>query len=154
MFLCFIINIAILRIFFSNTKWIWMSLETLFMELYFIYKKLFGLFSRNAGISWTRKINASYILSFSAKSYWCYTLSFFKRTSKFCLRLAFFIFEAKMFLICSYFPKWTLQCHKEVCQTEYNKNTLLDFFSFFFFQAAHISSHCEVFCKKSVLQLC
>ena len=55
---------------------------------------------------------------------------FFIRTSKFCLRLAvliFFIFEAEMFLICSYFPNWTLQCHKE-CQTEYNKNTLFHFF--------------------------
>ena len=43
--------------------------------------------------------------------YW-YTLFFFKRTSKFCLRLVvlkfFFIFEAEMFLICSYFPYWTL----------------------------------------------
>ena len=64
----------------------------------------------------------------------------------------FFIFEAEMFLICSYFPYWTLQCHKE-CQTEYNKNTI-SFLSFFFFQAAHIGSHWEVFYKKSVLQLC
>ena len=77
---------------------------------------------------------------------------FFIRASKFCLRLAvlnfFFIFEAEMFLICSYFPDWTLQCHKE-CQTEYNKNIL-----FHFFQAAHKGSHWEVFYKKSVLQLC
>ena len=39
--------------------------------------------------------------------------SFFIRTSKFYMRLAvlnffFFIFEAEMFLICSYFPEWTL----------------------------------------------
>ena len=66
-----------------------------------------------------------------------YTL-FFIRTSKFCLRLAvlnfFFIFEAEMFLICSYFPDWTLQCHKEECQTEYNKNTLFHFFHSFSFK--------------------
>ena len=42
-------------------------------------------------------------------SRWCAVIhSFFIRTSKFCLRLAvlnfFFIFEAEMFLICSYFP--------------------------------------------------
>ena len=59
-----------------------------------------------------------------------YTL-FFIRTSKFwsCLFLFFFfIFDAKMFLICSYFPNWTLQCHKkEECQTEYNKNMLFHF---------------------------
>ena len=35
----------------------------------------------------------------------------------------FFIFDAEMFLICSYFPNWTLPCHKEECQTEYHKNT-------------------------------
>ena len=64
--------------------------------------------------------------------------SFFIRTSKFCLRLAvldfFFIFEAEMFLICSYFSDWTLQCHKEECQTEYNKNTLFHFFHSFSFK--------------------
>ena len=48
-----------------------------------------------------------------------------------------------MFLICSYFPDWTLQCHKEECQ----KHTI-SFLSFFFFQAAHIGSHLEVFYKK------
>ena len=58
-----------------------------------------------------------------------------------------------MFLICSYFPDWTLQCHKEECQTEYNKNTI-SFLSFFFFQAAHIGSDWEMFYKKVVLQLC
>ena len=82
--------------------------------------------------------------------------SFFIRTNKFCLRLAvpnfFFIFEAEMFLICSYFPDSTLQCYKKECQTEYNKNTI-SFLSFFFFQAAHIDSHWEVFYKKAVLQL-
>ena len=65
-----------------------------------------------------------------------YTL-FFIRTSKFCLRLAvlyfFFIFEAEMFLICSYFHVWNLQCHKE-CQTEYNKNTLFHIFHSFSFK--------------------
>ena len=45
-----------------------------------------------------------------------------------------------MFLICSYFPDWILQCYKEECQTEYNKNTI-SFLSFFFFQAAHIGNH-------------
>ena len=39
-----------------------------------------------------------------------------------------------MFLICSYFPDWTLQCHKEECQTEYNKNTLFLFFHSFTFK--------------------
>ena len=65
--------------------------------------------------------------------------SFFIKTSTFSLRLAvlifffffFFIFEAEMYLICSYFPDWTLQCHKEECQTEYNKNTLFHFFHYF-----------------------
>ena len=46
-----------------------------------------------------------------------FTLFFFIRTSKCCLRLAvinfFFIFEANMLLICSYFPNWTLQCQKK-----------------------------------------
>ena len=82
---------------------------------------------------------------------------FYIRTSKFCLRLAvlnfFFIFEAEMFLICSYFPDWTLQCHKEECQCEYYKNTIW-FISFFFFQTVHIGSHWEMFYKKAVLQLC
>ena len=55
------------------------------------------------------------------------------------LFLIFFIFEAEIFLICSYFLGWTLQYHKE-CQTEYNKNTI-SFLSFFFFQAAHIGIH-------------
>ena len=62
--------------------------------------------------------------------------AFFIRAGKFCLRLAvlnFFIFEAEMFLICSYFPDWTLQCHKE-CQTEYNKNTIFHFFHYFSFK--------------------
>ena len=45
-----------------------------------------------------------------------------------------------MFLICSYFPDRTLQWHKEECHTEYNKNNI-SFFSFFFFQAAHIGSY-------------
>ena len=70
------------------------------------------------------------------------TLFFFIRTSKFCLRLAvlnFFIFEAEMFLICSYFPDWTLQCHKEECQTKYDKNALFHFFHFILFHFFHIS---------------
>ena len=91
------------------------------------------------------------------RTMWSDTLFFSIRTSKFCLRLAvlnfFIIFDAEMFLICFYFPDWTLQCHKEECQTEYNKNTI-SFLSFFFFQAAHIGSHWEVFYKKAVLQLC
>ena len=93
-------------------------------------------------------------------NYWSYNSesavgvhSFFIRTSKFCLRLAvlFFFFhfwEAEMFLTCSYFPEWTSQCHKEECQTEYNKNTI-SFLSFFFFQAVQIGSQWEVFYKKS-----
>ena len=40
----------------------------------FTYKKLFGLFSRKAEICRTWKINASYILSSSAKSCWVYTI--------------------------------------------------------------------------------
>ena len=65
----------------------------------------------------------------------------FIRTSKFCLRLAvlifFFIFE-EMFLICSYLPDWTLQCHKEECQAEYKENTLFHFFhSFSFIQRTY-----------------
>ena len=60
----------------------------------------------------------------------------------------FFIFEAEMFLICSYFPDWTLQCHKDKCQTEY-KNTLFIFtnqkipnlpISKFFIKAAGLKS--------------
>ena len=53
-------NIEIFPIPFSNTKWIWMSLESF----------MIGLFSRKAGISWSRKINPSYILRSSAKSCW------------------------------------------------------------------------------------
>ena len=67
-----------------------------------------------------------------------YTLFFYIRTSKFCLRLAvlnfFFIFEAEMFLICSYFPYWALRCYKEECQIEYNKKTLFHFFHSFSFK--------------------
>ena len=58
--------------FLSNAKWIWISLECLMVELYLdIF--LSGLFSRKSEISWTRKINTSYILSSSAKSCWGYT---------------------------------------------------------------------------------
>ena len=60
----------------------------------------------------------------------------------------FHFWEAEMFLTCSYFPDWTSQCHKEECQTEYNKNTI-SFLSFFFFQAVQIGSQWEVFYKKS-----
>ena len=60
----------------------------------------------------------------------------------------FHFWEAEMFLTCSYFPDWTSQCHKEECQTEYNKNTI-SFLSFFFFQAVQIGSQREVFYKKS-----
>ena len=67
-----------------------------------------------------------------------YTLFFYTRTSKFCLRLVvlnfFFIFEAEMFLICSCFPGGTLQYHKEEYQTEYNKSTLFLFFHSFSFK--------------------
>ena len=56
------------------------------------------------------------------------------RTSKFCLRLAVLNFFSFLRLKCSYFPDWTLQCHKEECQTEYNKNTLLHFFHYFSFK--------------------
>ena len=38
-----------------------------------------------------------------------------------------FVFETEMFLICSYFPDWTLQCDKE----EYQKHTI-SCLSFFF----------------------
>ena len=44
------------------------------------------------------------------------------------------LFEAEMFLICFYFPDWTLQCHKEEFQAEYNKNTLFHFFHSFSFK--------------------
>ena len=62
-----------------------------------------------------------------------YTL-FFVRTSKFCLRLAVLNFFSFLRLKCSYFPDWTLQCHKEECQTEYNKNTLFHFLHSFSFK--------------------
>ena len=42
-----------------------------------------------------------------------------------------------MFLICSYFADGTLQCHKEECQTECNKNTLFHFFILFLLSSAH-----------------
>ena len=43
-----------------------------------------------------------------------------------------------MFLICSYFPYWTLQCHKKECQTDYNKKThYLISFIFFLSSSAH-----------------
>ena len=64
----------------------------------------------------------------------CKIHSFFIRTSKFCLRLAVLNFFSFLRLKCSYFPDWTLQCHKEECQTEYNKNTLFHFFHFSFKQ--------------------
>ena len=53
-------------------------------------------------------------------------------TVKIPILIFFFIFEAELFLICSYFPDWTLQFRKEECQTEYYKNTIsfLSFFSF------------------------
>ena len=60
------------------------------------------------------------------------TLFFFIRTSTFCLRLAVLYFFFFSRLKCSYFPDWTLQCHKEECQTAYNKNTL-NFISFILF---------------------
>ena len=62
------------------------------------------------------------------------TLSFFIKTSKFCLRLAVLNFFSFLRLKCSYFPDWTLQCHKEEFQTEYNKNTLFHFFHSFSFK--------------------
>ena len=62
-----------------------------------------------------------------------YVLFFYIRTSKFYLRLAvlnfFFIFEAKMFLIYSYFLDRTLSI-----TTEYNKNTLFHYFHSFSFK--------------------
>ena len=82
-------------------------------------------------------VNLSREVNFLVLSYQYITLFFFIRTSKFCLSLAvlnfFFIFETEMFLICSYFPDWNLQCHKEEYQTEYNKTTLFHFFHFFSF---------------------
>ena len=57
---------------------------------------------------------------------------FFIRTSNFCLRLAVLIFFfSYLRLKCPSFPDWTLQCHKEECQTEYNKNTLFHSFILF-----------------------
>ena len=88
-------------------------------------------------IYWKKETTRIYTLNNFHK----YTL-FFVKTNKFCFRLAvlnffflfFFIFEAEMFLICSYFLDWTLQCHKEECQAEYNKNTLFHFFHSFSFK--------------------
>ena len=51
----------------------------------------------------------------------------------------FFIFEAEMFLICSCFPDWTLQCRKEY-QTKYSKNTLFHFFHSFSFKQHRCST--------------
>ena len=68
--------------------------------------------------------------------------SFFIKTSKFCLRLAvlnFFHFWGWNVLNLFLFPHWTLQYHKDECQTEYNKN-ILYFISFILFlsSSAHI----------------
>ena len=80
------------------------------------------------------------------------TLFLFIRTSKSCLRLAvltfFFVFEAEMFLICSYFGDWTLQCHKEECQTEYNKSTLFHFFCSFSFKPCTMAATGRCSTKK------
>ena len=60
--------------------------------------------------------------------------SFFIRTSKYCLKLAvldfffcLFHFWGSNVLNLFLFPRLPLQCHKDKCQTEYNKNTLFHF---------------------------
>ena len=71
-----------------------------------------------------------------------YTL-FFIRTSKFCLRLTvlnfffFFIFGAEMFLICSYFPNWTLQCTEENVRLNTIKTHYFISFILFLSSSAH-----------------
>ena len=106
-------------------------------------------------------IKSSFFVKYSVILIWSFkndrVHSLFIRTSKFCLRLAvlnfFFHFWGWNVLNLFLFPP-TEPCNAtEDCQTEYNKNTI-SFLSFFFFQAAHIGSHWEVFYKKAVLQLC
>ena len=67
-YVCFF-NIAIFPISFSNAKWIMEIIGKLNDWTLFIYKHLFGLFSRKAEINWTTKINASSILSPIANTY-------------------------------------------------------------------------------------
>ena len=116
-------------------------LRLLVFRRFFVTEVTFGVWLCSLLISWC----SMYMLrhSFVSKIYKKYQSSlfitlFFIRTGKFCLRLNvlnfFFIFEAEIFLICSYFPDWTLQCHKEECQTEYYKNTLFHFFHSFSFK--------------------
>ena len=57
-----------------------------------------------------------------------------------------------MFLICSYFPDWTLQSDKEECQTEYNKNTIFHFFQSFSFKQRTWAATGRCSTKKAVLQ--
>ena len=72
-----------------------------------------------------------------------YTLFFLIRTSKFCLGLAvlnfffFFIFGAEMFLICSYFPNWTLQCTEENVRLNTIKTHYFISFILFLSSSAH-----------------
>ena len=88
-----------------------------------------GAQKKNEGIFCTVYCLKEIFLTFAFYlNVWCieYTFGtytfFFIRTSKL-LFFFFFIFEAEIFLICSYFPDWTMQYHKEECQTEYYKNT-------------------------------
>ena len=81
---------------------------------------------------------------------------FFIRTSKFCLRLAvlnFFHSWGWSVLNLFLFPLLNLIMPQRMSDWVQQKHTIL-FLSFFFFQAAHIGSHWEVFYKKAVLQLC
>ena len=113
-------------IFFTeHLRWLLeISYEISYICFIFLKNTLFSYQTvHQSEIQWWKFLFVKYILSFI-------------RTSKFFLMLAvlfffFFIFETEMFLICSYFPDWTLQCHKEECQTEYNKNTLFYFFHSF-----------------------
>ena len=80
------------KTYFSNAKWIWISLASLMIELYiyiYIYIYIYGLFSRKAEITWTRKMNVPYILSSSAKSCWVYTIIFISSYSAYIYLLLF-----------------------------------------------------------------
>ena len=83
----------------------------------------------------------------------CFYALFFIRTSN-------FFFWGWLFLIFFHFWDWNVlnlflfpRLNLAMSDWVQWKHTI-SFLSFFFFQAAHIGSHWEVFYKKSILQLC
>ena len=84
--------------------------------------------------------NTSGRLLLEIKSPWYLHSFFYIRTSKFCLRLAvlnFFHFWGWNVLNLFLFPRLNLQCHKEECQTEYNKTHYFISFILFFSSSAY-----------------